>query len=545
MSTPQQLSAFNNQIPQRYTIKSLTAAYTVTGADYGAILQFSSTGAITCSLPPAATVGVGFNVWIWSDKSTGLLTISPISGTISAAASISIARGNAVQVISDGLNWMIGSVRDTNGFAFDNAGSYSTRAVATGSGSFAIGYAASATAGFSAAIGTNSGGSGSQTVTGGGAMALGGSYASGQDSFAAAIGNNTSTYGAQGTNSIAIGNTAKSTGAGSVAIGVGATSTTNYSVSIGYGAQTTTGTYALALGASTSATTNGTAIGLNSAGNGSTVTGVGYGGTAIGGSYASGADSFAASIANITSTYGAQGTNSIALSDRAKATAGQSVAIGQLSQATGTSSVCLSGYGAVASGTASIAIGTNSDFGAPTASGQGSIVIGDGVVATQRYSVALGYGASSAVSGKFASSSGRFAAAGDSQQASLVLRAATTDATATVLLSYSTSASATNQIILPNNSAYTFSIMIVARQSAAGGTKSAAWKIEGLIRQEGTAASTTLVSSILTTISNVPGWGIAVSADTTNGGLAITATGAAATNIRWVATAQTSEVTYA
>jgi len=38
---------------------------------------------------------------------------------------------------------------------------------------------------------------------------------------------------------------------------------------------------------------------------------------------------------------------------------------------------------------------------------------------------------------------------------------------------------------------------------------------------------------------------LALSADTTNGGLAITATGASSTNIRWVATIQTSECTYA
>jgi hypothetical protein len=84
----------------------------------------------------------------------------------------------------------------------------------------------------------------------------------------------------------------------------------------------------------------------------------------------------------------------------------------------------------------------------------------------------------------------------------------------------------------------------VGRRQAAGGTASAAWKIEGLIRREGTAATTTLVASTTTVISNVPGWSVAVSADTTNGALAVTVTGAAATNIRWVATAQTSEVIY-
>jgi hypothetical protein len=66
-----------------------------------------------------------------------------------------------------------------------------------------------------------------------------------------------------------------------------------------------------------------------------------------------------------------------------------------------------------------------------------------------------------------------------------------------------------------------------------------------LIRREGSAGTTTLVASTVTAIDNTPSWALALSADTTNGGLKIEATGAAATNIRWVATVQTSEVTYA
>ena len=85
----------------------------------------------------------------------------------------------------------------------------------------------------------------------------------------------------------------------------------------------------------------------------------------------------------------------------------------------------------------------------------------------------------------------------------------------------------------------------MARQSAAGGTASASWKVEGLIRREANAAATVLVASAINTISNVPGWVIALTADTTNGGLTVTATGAAATNIKWLATIQTTETTYA
>jgi hypothetical protein len=126
-----------------------------------------------------------------------------------------------------------------------------------------------------------------------------------------------------------------------------------------------------------------------------------------------------------------------------------------------------------------------------------------------------------------------------------VLYTSTTNATPSVLTTDGNVGGSTNQIILPNSSAYMFSILIVARQQAAGGTLTGSWKIEGVIRREGTAASTTLISSSLTTFSNPTSWAIAVSADTTNGGLAITATGTASTNIRWSASATTSEVIYA
>jgi hypothetical protein len=127
------------------------------------------------------------------------------------------------------------------------------------------------------------------------------------------------------------------------------------------------------------------------------------------------------------------------------------------------------------------------------------------------------------------------------------LKGATTDATALQLASgyAGSSPDISNQIVLPNNSAFAFHGTIVARQQASGGTASAAWKIEGLIRREGTAGTTVLVNSATTVLDNTPSWGLALSADTTNGCLKVQVTGAASTNIRWVATIHTSEVTYA
>ena len=196
------------------------------------------------------------------------------------------------------------------------------------------------------------------------------------------------------------------------------------------------------------------------------------------------------------------------------------------------------------SGARGVAIGQSNTCGTSAIS-RPNVCIGTSNNAQVGVAFAFGEWASSIIYGKYAFASGRFAAGGDAQLGTFVLRCATTDATATVLTTDGTAPGTDDQVILPNNSAYAFTGTVVARRQAAGGTESAAWKIEGLIRREGTAASTTLVASTVTAISNVPGWTLALSADTTNGGLAITATGAAATNIRWVATVQTSEVTYA
>jgi len=427
-----------------YTFNSQTTTYTVVAGDLGKIVQFTGTGHVTCTLTAAATLGAGFNCWIWSDKTTGILTVSPASGTINGAASISILRGAGYEIVSDGTNFKINGLREFNGISYDDNNSPSTRPASTGSGSLAIGYSANATAGFSTAIGTNSAGDGSKTVTGAGAMALGGSYASGTDSFAAAGADITGTYGALNTSAIAIGPTSKASGNKSIGIGYLAAATGSATIAIGgsvYGAAAST-SYAIAIGdGCTTPSIAGVTLGWNNA---LTVNAIG------------------------------------------------SVALGNENQTND--------------------IAGKVTYGATTTPGSG-------------------------------------VPAGRPRWGNQVVFAQTTDATATVLTTAASSGSSTvahSTIIgIENNTAYTFSIMVVARQSATGGTASAAWKIEGLIRREGTAASTTLVNYITTVISNVPGWTIAVSADTTNGGLAITATGAAATNIRWVATAQTSEVTYA
>ena len=270
-------------------------------------------------------------------------------------------------------------------------------------------------------------------------------------------------------------------------------------------APSATGTNAVAIGSGAKAT-NTNAVGL-------------------GVSNAAGINSFAAAGATTSTAYGAKSDNTVAIGVQARALSSGAIAIGS--------------YFAYGSGIQSVAIGRSS-----TTYGSQSVALGGGT-ATASYSHAYGISAATpTVQGHWAYAPSRFSIKGDAQRGLFVLRCDTTDATAEALRTNSFSANSTNQVILPNNSAFAFSGTIVARQQASAGTACAAWKIEGLIRREGSAGTTVLVNSATTVLDNTPAWGMALTADTSNGGLAITVTGAASTNIRWLATINTSELTY-
>ena len=138
------------------------------------------------------------------------------------------------------------------------------------------------------------------------------------------------------------------------------------------------------------------------------------------------------------------------------------------------------------------------------------------------------------------------AAQGVSQAALVILGRQTTDATATVLCSDSSAASGTNQVILPNNSAYTFKGTLIANVTGGGDTSS--WEFRGCIKRGANAAATSIVGTPkIDNIGYDAGatlWSFTLTADTTNGGLAVTVTGLASTTIRWVAKIETTEVTY-
>tara|TARA_R110000796_G_scaffold81249_2_gene179092 strand:+ start:2204 stop:3628 length:1425 start_codon:yes stop_codon:yes gene_type:complete len=230
-------------------------------------------------------------------------------------------------------------------------------------------------------------------------------------------------------------------------------------------------------------------------------------------SRASGADSFAAAIADSASSYGALGTKSIAMGYRAKSTATWSTAIG---------------YSAEAISVASTAIGAITK-------------------ASQPYSIALGRLSHADMQGKLALSSGGFGGYGTSQTGIVVILTTTTDATPKGLTVDGGTVSSTNQITLPNDSCYGFTGTVIARENSAQTNDFAVWEIKGGAVRAASASTTALGTYNINKISESTGatnWSIALSADTTNGAVAITVTGEASHSIRWVATANTTEVIY-
>jgi len=206
---------------------------------------------------------------------------------------------------------------------------------------------------------------------------------------------------------------------------------------------------------------------------------------------------------------------------------------GQYNQATGLSSVSVGGGTNIASNSYATVVGGANGI----ASGSVSTIVG-GILGTTR-----------GITGSVTFAASYFPIAfsqGVSQTSLLILGKETTNATATVITSDGGAASGTNQVILPNNSAYYFRGEVIAGVTGAGNT--AAWTIEGAIKRGSGVGTTAIVGTVIinrtTYDSGASGWSIAVTADTTNGGLAITVTGQASTTIRWVAQVRTTEMTF-
>lgn len=179
---------------------------------------------------------------------------------------------------------------------------------------------------------------------------------------------------------------------------------------------------------------------------------------------------------------------------------------------------------------------------APSVTGTNSVAIGSGSTASADESFAVGDGADARIIGQKAYANGSFASAGDAQHGVYVLRNITTDDSYTEL--FINGVTATERLVLPNNSVFTFDILVVGRRTDATGG-AAGYRFVGVAMKDATNGSITFVGNPSKTIIGETNglWDAQISADTTNGSIKIETKAESTETVRWVATVQTSEVT--
>lgn len=122
-------------------------------------------------------------------------------------------------------------------------------------------------------------------------------------------------------------------------------------------------------------------------------------------------------------------------------------------------------------------------------------------------------------------------------------QATTTDATPTALTLLDNTEAG---LKLPDQTTWAFDILVVGRRTGAT-EESGAYRIVGAIKRETGAATTVLlgVPTVTTIGETIVGWDAAAAADTVAGALRLTVTGAAASNVKWLASVRLLELTAA
>jgi hypothetical protein len=178
--------------------------------------------------------------------------------------------------------------------------------------------------------------------------------------------------------------------------------------------------------------------------------------------------------------------------------------------------------------------------------------IGGGVgnVASDEYAtVPGGCGGQASNYGQMAYASGSFADVGDAQTSVYVLRNTTTSAAVTEL-ALNGAINYNARMTIPENTTWTFDILVVARTATSAGfsASTAGYQFRGSVERntQGSSGVTALQGSVTQTTlhEDSPSWDASVEADDTNHALVIKVTGAADTEIRWVASVRTVEVTF-
>ncbi len=212
--------------------------------------------------------------------------------------------------------------------------------------------------------------------------------------------------------------------------------------------------------------------------------------------------------------------------------------------------------GQVASGSQSLILGgaynTASGAGATAgcgqyniASGQYSVCLGTGNLSSGFNSLALGrHSSDHGAIAKLVFASEQLATNGDAQMGLQVLKVQTTNATATRLSADVNTASGNNSIPLTTNSAIHVWGRIIAHETATP-ANAVSWSVEALVTKGSTNSTLVVYGSTVTKLFGSTSWSSntpTLTADTTDGSVSVTVTGAASTTINWVFTAYSAEV---
>lgn len=202
---------------------------------------------------------------------------------------------------------------------------------------------------------------------------------------------------------------------------------------------------------------------------------------------------------------------------------------GQSNQATGNHSLVVGGQNNVASGVHSAVLGGLNN------TAEGEFTTAMGTRATPKL-----------LQGAVANASGRFAADGDAQTRTAILRAQTTNATPRRITTNDADNDAgVNNFTLSNNQLCAFTGEVVVRQNATG--DSSAWRFDGAVKRGASEGTTALVGTPTITLlgqdAGAATWTFAITVDTSNGSLRFDATGEASHTLNWVARVRMTEVT--
>lgn len=227
---------------------------------------------------------------------------------------------------------------------------------------------------------------------------------------------------------------------------------------------------------------------------------------------------------------------------------------GQNNTASGLYGTAINGFGNTASSSYTFAGGSSctasgggsfSYGGTNTASGSSSVALNNTNTASSDYSNARGLNATTGTTwGKWAIGAGG-ATLGSSQKGLLVQTTRTTGNTPTEIAFQGGGIDLRAQMTCADNMGMRVKGSVIGKQS--GSTNISAWDFDYVIvRGVGVGTTTIVGTPTISVVTNIPAWGNpTITADTGRGYASLKVIGAAATNIHWTATIESTEVIYA